>query len=72
MTMTVERATDIVARQFMANVADHIEWEDIPNIGEFDYERIVERIREIAQPWIVNDFDAAITMLEKRAEGVEA
>ena len=72
MTMTVERATDIVARQLMANAADEIQWEDMPDIGEFDFERIAVRIREIAEPWEVNDFDAAMTMLEERAKGVEA
>ncbi len=60
---------DIVARQMLANNVDRFEdggWEEMPDIGEGDYEAIVDRIREIAPDQ--KDFAVAIKFLEERAE----
>ena len=56
---------DIVARQLLANAARDIEWEDIPDIGEYDWLRIEDRLIELApEP---EGFDEAITTLEDTA-----
>ena len=57
---------DIVARQLLANTIDNMEWEDMPDIGENDWLRIIERCKELApEP---DGFDAAITTLVDRAQ----
>ncbi len=56
---------DIVARQLLAKAAREIEWEDIPDIGEYDWLKIEERLLELApEP---EGFDDAITLLEDMA-----
>ena len=56
---------DTVARQLLANTVDNMEWEDMPDIGEYDWLRIVERCRELApEP---DGFDAALLSLEDGA-----
>ena len=56
---------DIVARQLLANAAREIEWEDIPDVGEYGWLKIEERLLELApEP---EGFDRAITLLEDMA-----
>ena len=64
--MTVERAIRIVAKQFLANAARDIEWEDLPIIGESDWMAIADECEALTpdQP----RFDEAITLLEARAD----
>ena len=57
---------DIVARQLLANTAGELSWEDMPDVGEYDWLRIVERCKELApEP---DGFDAAIKALEDSAQ----
>ena len=57
---------DVVARQLLANVAGELNWEDMPDVGEYDWLRIVERCKELApEP---DGFDAAIKALEDSAQ----
>ena len=56
---------DTVARQLLANAINDMEWEDMPDIGEYDWMQIVERCKVLApEP---DGFDDAITMIEDRA-----
>ena len=57
---------DIVARQLLANAVNNLEWEDMPDIGEYDWLRIVERCRELAPA--PDGFDDAVVMLEDSAQ----
>jgi len=67
--MNVDQAIDIVAQQLVANAAREIEWEDIPDIGEYDWSRVeTECLRLTPEP---DGFDEAITMLEERAAAWE-
>ena len=57
---------DTVARQLLANTVDNMEWEDMPDISEYAWLRIIERCKELApEP---DGFDDAITMLEGSAQ----
>ena len=57
---------DIVARQLLANVAGELNWEDMPDVGEYDWLRIVERCKELAPK--PDGFAAAIKLLEDSAQ----
>ena len=70
MSMDVAQAVSIVARQLISNAAEEIEWEDIPDIGFYDWESVRKEIER--QTWGPSGFNEAITLLEKRAKGAEA
>ncbi len=64
--MTPETAIKIVAANILANAAADVEWENTPDVGEYDWERIVLRLSAMApHPF---GFNEAITLLEARAE----
>lgn len=47
--MTTDEAIDIVARHVLACMAaEGVDWEDYPEIGEYDWERVADRIDVIA------------------------
>ncbi len=47
-------------------------WEDVPEIGEYDYERIVEAAQKLLTPDITIDrYQAALGYFAKRAEKEE-
>ena len=63
--VTPKRAIKIVAKQLVANAVWEIEWEDIPDIGELDFVRVMEAARKLVPPQ--PKFNEAITLLEERA-----
>lgn len=68
----VADAIDVVARKVLHDVQTNPEnfvefWEDYPNIGEDDWERVVDRIVHLAQPVYTASFDAAYEFLGARA-----
>ena len=70
MSMDIAQAVSIVARQLISNAAEEIDWEDIPEIGFYDWESVRKEIgRQARGP---AGFSEAMALLEKRAEGVEA
>lgn len=70
--MTVEEAIEVVAREvvFRALVLEEAyEWEDFPEIGQHDWDRVVIEIGQLARE--VQDggrFDEAYKLLAERAE----
>ena len=80
--MMLFQATQIVARQALVNAAEDLQWEDYPDIGEGDWKQVQRQALLLAQGQMSSSpiaqnkaeamYDEAITMLEARAEGVEA
>jgi hypothetical protein len=73
-------AIDTLARQCVADViesntdATELGWESYPEVGEQDWEAIVDRVRQVAksiQPSIFQR-NAAYEFLSARSEGQEA
>jgi hypothetical protein len=64
--MKVIEAIGIVAQQIAANAVRDVEWEDYPNIGEYDWIWITELL-EVLVPE-AHAIDEAFTLLEQRAE----
>ena len=61
---------DIVARQILAKAARELEWENMPDIGEYDWLRVEDRCAELApEP---DGFNKAIRLLEDRADKEES
>lgn len=48
----LDSAIDILARYMLWQLVDveRVRWEDSPELGEWDFERIVARIQELAPP----------------------
>lgn len=63
--MNPESATIHVAQQLLANAAQEMQWEDMPDIGEGDWLRIEEQLVRLApnSPY----FNEALLVLEQRA-----
>lgn len=70
--MTPEEAIKVVARyaaaQMMAEVAEN--WDGYPDIGEFDWERVVHAADELADELEpdMGEYNAAYELLAGRAE----
>lgn len=71
---TLDKNIDTVARSAVwVAFEDWAEegWESMPDIGEYDYERVVEAAKKLLPPDVTSaQFDSAISALEARAEGV--
>ena len=65
----IAQAVNIVARQLISNAAEDIGWEDIPEIGFYDWEAVRKEIERQARG--PSGFSEAVALLEKRAEGDE-
>ena len=66
--MTIDLAIRIVAAQLLANAARELEWEDTPDIGEYDWEAVVIECKRLTPEQ--DNFNEAITLLETRAAAV--
>jgi hypothetical protein len=69
-TRTTEFAIEVVARMAIFNQLDKIEWEDYPDIGEDDWQEVLDRIDTIGyglKP-MDDDYAEAYALLESRAE----
>lgn len=69
--MDPEVAIKVVACQMIRNAIENwIEegWEQIPEIGEHDFEQISLRMLEMSREVVSGRFDVAISVLELRAE----
>lgn len=67
--MTPEKAIEIVARQALAEAVEDLAWEDYPEIGEHDWERVLDAAADLAQYPV--GYLAAYELLEARAEHSE-
>jgi len=75
--MSVDDACKLVARELLAELremlADSMEWEDVPNIGEYDF----DRVRDAAVGYLLwskppkEHVDAALALLESRCGDAE-
>lgn len=69
---TVEIAVDIVARHVIARMTDMYEqgeqWENYPEVGQFDWERVENRVGQLTQYPDENDYKAAYAFLVARAD----
>ena len=64
--MTPEQAILHVAQQIAANAVREVQWEEYPEIGEYDWDRIVTELDRLVPE--SRFFDEAITVLERRAK----
>ena len=65
--MKVEQAILHVAQQIAANLVRDIQWENYPEIGEYDWDRINVEIQRLVPD--SRFFNEAITLLEQRGAG---
>jgi hypothetical protein len=69
-----EQAIDVIAREalsrFAAEAMPRDEWENFPEIGEHDWEKVAERVQQLAPSVPRDDYLAAYALLEGRAEDV--
>lgn len=71
--MTTEQAIDIVARhcaRYALEDAGAQEWENYPELGERDWERVSERLNQLVAVPTVDEYTAAYKHLEERATHV--
>ena len=66
--MTPEQAILHVAQQIAANAVRQVEWEDYPDIGAYDWDRIVAELQRLVPE--SRHFNEAITILEQRGAGI--
>ena len=69
--MNVEQAIEVVAQQAIQEAVRYwLEdgWENMPDIGQYDYERVAKRAKAMCPDAKLGDFDTALTVLEARAE----
>ena len=64
----VEEAVNVVARWIIADRLRDVEWGDYPEIGEYDWERVIDRMDEIAGGTSVTEFEAAYEFLVARED----
>lgn len=63
-----KRAIEVVAAFALAYYATEIaDWEDFPEVGEHDWERVVEEMRRLAPFPEEGSFEWAYKILEERA-----
>lgn len=66
-------AIETVARGVLANAVETpVEWENYPEIGEGDWERVLAEVRQLAAHPSATDYDSAYQHLAERAEGEPA
>lgn len=68
----VEEAINVIARVILGKaVADARDdgWQDYPELGEYDWDRVVERAKEIAADPSFDEFEAAYDFLTNRGDG---
>jgi hypothetical protein len=73
MTMTLEQAIEIIARQVIAaacteDFATEVDWGNYPEIGENDWRAVVERVEALTIPPAPSDWHAAYALLEARVD----
>lgn len=61
-------AIDVVARQVLNSLVLNApdQWEFYPEIGEHDFERVMDRVMEMAFPPSIDEFRASYSLLEGR------
>lgn len=67
----VESSIDLMARYMLWQLVDveRVRWENYPELGEHDFERIIERIEQIAPPCPdMHERQAAYEFLSNRAD----
>lgn len=65
--MTPERAYVVAAQLLIAQAAERIDWEDLPNTSEWDWEKIDDLIGQLATWPDLREQREALELLEKRA-----
>lgn len=65
--MNRREALDIVARRVIADATDGIKWEDYPDIGEHDWDRVTERVVDLAPDPGGERFEKAYALLSSLA-----
>jgi hypothetical protein len=76
---TTQRAIDTVARRVLAQTVEcalnrkDVDWGDYPEIGEDDWEKVCNRVRELAERGDVQDehYQPAYRYLAGRADNAE-
>lgn len=69
--MSTERAIDFVAANFLSSLVSLYGgdcWDSYPDLGENDWERVLDRAAEIADDPGVAAFNAAYAVLKARAD----
>jgi hypothetical protein len=66
--MSVDTAIDIVARDALCRGFTHVAWSDYPDLGEFDWQRVVAAAERIVLGLDAVTFDAAYRLLAARAD----
>lgn len=67
---TTQWAVEVVARMAIFNVLGEVEWQDYPEIGEHDWQEVLDRVEVIgcALKPPTDDYTEAYAFLEARAE----
>lgn len=70
----LKAAIDTVARQLIYKTASDGDWEDFPEIGEYDWDAVSRRAQELLDSirHSTEAFNAAYALLEARADGGES
>lgn len=68
MALNTDAAIDVVARHAIAAIVLQISWEDYPEIGEHDWDRLIEHLDAIAPFPEEELFETALLHLGERAE----
>ena len=67
--MTEDEAIETVARAVLAESIDDLDaWDSWPEVGEHDWERIVNKVEELAPEVEPKRLDEAMALLKARAE----
>lgn len=64
-------AIDVVARMIAWRISDpeRADWEDYPDIGEHDWERVIARVHDlVGAPSDITEFKDSLEYLRRRAE----
>ena len=69
----LSEAVNIVARWVIAGVVNnYVDWSDYPELGEYDWARVIVRIDEIAGKPSGDEYEAAYEYLVTRVDNTEA
>lgn len=70
--MTPDEAIDVVAKSFIESCLDPefraIGWEDYPEIGEHDWDRVIDRLADLTPKVDLEELGAALLLLGARAD----
>ena len=71
--MSVVQAIELVARHALANRAEEVstEWDFYPEIGEYDWRKVVDRVSALAPYPTSTEYLRASEMLARRANQPE-